>query len=113
MQVHVRDPDRMSLPGLLAAGLLERRLRSGRMSLRGDVLLDVAGARVTLRFGDGSVEITRDEAVEPIAEIHTGYSALVDLASGRPLRALRAGMRVRGRPGVLLALMPLLRGEST
>jgi len=113
MQVHVRDPDRMSLPGLLAAGLLERRLRSARMVLRGDVLLDVGGARVTLRFSDGGVEITRDPASEPIAEIHASYAALLDLAAGRPLRALRSGMRVRGRPGVLLALMPLLRGESS
>jgi len=112
MQVHVRDPDRMSLPGLLAAGLLERRLRSARMVLRGDVLLDVAGARVTLRFSDGGVEITREPASEAIAEIHASYAALLDLAAGRPLRALRSGMRVRGRPGVLLALMPLLRGES-
>jgi hypothetical protein len=57
MEVRIHEPDRMSLPGLLAAGILERRSVDGRaVTLRGDVLLDVAGARVTQRFGDGVVE---------------------------------------------------------
>lgn len=110
----VRDRDRMSLPGLLAAGLLERRLGDGaHVKLRGDVLLVVAGARVTLRFEEGLVEVTRDPAVEPIAEIHGSYTALIGLTSGRPLQAARSGMRVRGRPGVLLQLLPLLRSRRT
>lgn len=113
MQVTIRDPDRMSLPGLLAAGLLERRLGAtgARVRLRGDVLLDVGGAAVTLRFGDDAIEVTREPAVDPIAEIHGGYAAFVELATGRPLRALRGGMRVRARPGVLLSLLPLLRAS--
>jgi hypothetical protein len=110
MRVTVRDRDRMSLPGLLAAGILERRLGGdAKVALRGDVLLDVAGAQVTVRFGDGTIEITREAPVEPIAELHGGYMALVDLASGRPLRSFRSGMRVRGKPGVLLVLLPLFR----
>jgi hypothetical protein len=110
MEVRVHEPERMSLPGLLAAGILERRLGgAAKVGLRGDVLLDVGGAQVTLRFGDGTVEVTRDPAHEPIAEIHGGYAALVDLAAGRRLRAFRGGLRVRGRPGTLLVLLPLLR----
>jgi hypothetical protein len=108
MEVRVTDPDRMSLPGLIAAGVLERRLGERRIKLRGDVLLDISGARVTLRFGDGVVEVTRDAAVEPVAELHGGYAALIDLAAGHALRAV-AGMRVRARPGVLIALLPFLR----
>jgi hypothetical protein len=110
MEVRIHEPDRMSLPGLLAAGLLARQCTEGRViGLRGDVLLDVAGARVTLRFGDDLVEVTLDAAVAPIAEIHGGYAALVDLSAGRRLRAFRGGLRVRGRPGTLMALLPLLR----
>lgn len=112
MQVTVREPDRMSLPGLIAAGILERRLGGEtRVALRGDVVLEVAGARVTLRFGDAGVEVTREPAVDPIAEIHGNYGAFVDLASGRPLRSFRGGMRVRGAPGILLQLLPLLRAR--
>lgn len=115
MQVTVRDRERMSLPGLLAAGLLERRLGGphARLKLRGDVLLVIAGARVTVRFEEDLVEVTRDPPVEPIAEIHGGYAALLGLASGRPLHAARSGMRVRGRPGVLLQLLPLLRNRRS
>ncbi len=111
MEVRIDEVERMSLPGLLAAGMLERRLADGReVALRGDVLLDVAGALVTLRFGDGAVVVTRAPAVDPIAEIRGGYAALADLAAGRRLRAFRAGLRVRGRAGTLLVLLPLLRG---
>jgi hypothetical protein len=109
MEVRIHEPDRMSLPGLLAAGLLERRLAGARLRVRGDVVLDISGARVTLRFGDGVVEVTREPAVDPIAELVGNYAALIDLAAGHRLRALRTGMRVRARPGVLLALTPLLR----
>ena len=107
MEVRIDEPDRMSLPGLLAAGLLERHTAAA--GFRGDVLLDVGGALVTLRFADGVALVTRDPAIDPIAEIHGGYAALVDLAAGRRLRAFRAGLRVRGRPSALLALLPLLR----
>ena len=65
MQVHVRDPDRMSLPGLLAAGLLERRLRSGRMSLRGDVLLVLDAAYAEYQESpdyDSGIRLVRDGA---------------------------------------------------
>jgi hypothetical protein len=110
MEVRIHEPDRMSLPGLLAAGILERRLGDGsKVTLRGDVLLDVAGAQVTLRFGDDAIEVTRDAPHDPIAEIRGGYAALVDLAAGRRLRAFRGGLRVRGRPGTLMVLLPLLR----
>jgi hypothetical protein len=111
MEVRIHQPDRMSLPGLLAAGILQRRLGDGgrKVSLRGDVVLDVAGAQVTLRFGDGTVEVTRDEAVDPIAEIHGGYASLVALASGHRVRAFRAGMRVRGGAANLIALLALFR----
>jgi hypothetical protein len=76
------------------------------------VLLEVGGAQVTLRFGDGVVEVTREAATDPIAEIRGGYEALVDLAAGRRLRAFRGGLRVRGRPGTLLVLLPLFRSAS-
>jgi hypothetical protein len=111
MEVRIVERDRMSLPGLLAAGILERRVK-GTTALRGDVLLDVAGALVTLRFGDDAIEVTRDPAIDPIAEIHGSYAALVDLAAGRRLRAVREGLRVRGRPATLLVLLPLLRADS-
>lgn len=109
MQVRIDEPDRMSLPGLLAAGILERR--DGAVPLRGDVLLDVGGALVTLRFGEDAIVVTRDPAVDPIAEIRGGYAALVDLSAGRRLRAFRGGLRVKGRPGTLLVLLPLLRSS--
>jgi hypothetical protein len=110
MQVTIRDRDRMSLPGLLAARVLARRLADHPgLGVVGDVVLDVAGARVTLRFAPDAVEVTREPPVEPIAELHGRWPALVDLAAGRLLHAAREGMRVRGRPGVLLALLPLLR----
>jgi len=111
MEVRITDPDRMSLPGLLAAGLLERRLTETRIRVRGDVLLDIAGAQVTLRFGDDVIEVTREPAVEPIAELYGTYEGLIDLAGGHALRALRTGLRVRARPGVMLALLPLLRSR--
>ena len=110
MEVRIDEPDRMSLPGLLAAGLLARHA-AAQPTLRGDVLLDIAGALVTLRFSDGVALVTRDAAIDPIAEIHGGYAALVDLAAGRRVRAFRAGLRVRGRPAALLALLPLLRSS--
>jgi hypothetical protein len=115
--VEVTQPERMNLLGLLLRGLLERRLLDGaRPPLRGDVLVDAGGMRVTLRFAETSVEITRDPpAGRPIARITGTLRAFLELAVGRGwLRSLLARrIRPRGNPVTLLRLLRLFSAKGT
>jgi hypothetical protein len=110
MRVHVEDPETMSPPGLLAAGLIARRLPA-RTRLHGEVVLDVAGSVVTLRFNGDEVEITRAPARAPVAWVSGSYAALSALAAGHPWEAVRLGVRARGRRRTLLTLAAQLRAE--
>ncbi|MCC6994664.1 MAG: hypothetical protein IT370_08655 [Deltaproteobacteria bacterium] len=111
VKVRVLEPERMSLPGLMLQGILERARAAPSSRLRGEVLVDADGAQVTLRFSDQLVEITRAPAVRPVAVVRGTLRALLDAALGRGrVRAWLAGrLRVRGGPLTLLRLLGALR----
>lgn len=117
MQVTIADPERMSMLGLMLGSVLERRLAQpgpARLArfLRGNILINASGMQVTLRFGDGRVEITREPpAGRPTAEVSGTMAGMLDAALGRDRvrRFLRGDLKVRGRPDCLVGLLLLLR----
>jgi len=117
MQVTIADPERMSMLGLMLGSVLERRLakrgpaRLARL-LRGDILINASGMKVTLRFSGDQVEITRDPPPgRPTAEVSGTMAGMLDAALGRDRvrHVLRGDLKVRGRPDCLVGLLLLLR----
>jgi hypothetical protein len=115
-KVTVVEPERMNLLGLMLRSVIERRLASpftarATRFLRGDVVIDASGMRVTLRFGGDKVVITREPpAGKPVVEIRGTLVGLLDAAlqRNRVRHFLRRELEPRGRPLQLLSLLLLL-----
>lgn len=113
--ITILEPERMNLLGLMLRGLLERGLAAGRGArLRGDILVEAGGMRITLRFGEDRVEITREPPRgRPRARVCGTLTALCDAALERGrVRAWFGGrLSVRGGPLTLWRLLVLLRAS--
>ena len=115
-RVTVDQPETMNLLGLLLRSILERRLtdeaaRKRAARLRGDLLVQGGRMRVTLRFADGHVTITRTTSKRPRARVAGTLTGFLAVARGggivRPL--LRGELKAGGNLVWLLRILPLLR----
>jgi len=115
--VSIVAPERMNLLGLILRSILERRLaqpggRRAAAGLRGDIVVDARGMRVTLRFHGGGVRITREPPrARALATVSGTMQAFIDASLGRGMvRAVLARqLRVYGNPAALVRLIALLR----
>jgi hypothetical protein len=113
--VRVVEPERMSLLGLMVAGMLERVLRDPgavrhAMGIDGPVALEAGGMQVHLRFGPREVSVTRGPVARPVARLRGSLRAFLDAAIGRRRveHVVRGQLRLGGRPRPLLHLGLLL-----
>jgi hypothetical protein len=109
--VVIEDEQDMSLLGLILAALLTRRLARRATKLRGDVSVDASGMRVTLRFDDRGVRVSRAApAGRTVVRIRGTMRALCDAALGRRrVRSVLAGkLTIIGRPLAIIRLVSLL-----
>jgi hypothetical protein len=67
--------------------------------------------RITVRFTDGAIRITRDVAARPVARLGGSLTALLDATLGRRrLRSWAKGdLRVGGSPVALYRLLALVK----
>lgn len=113
--VRVRDPQTMTMMGLLLSGLLEGALEDERSRLlpriRGDVWVRAGQMWVTLRFTPEGIEIVRGREGTPVASVEGEMRALVEVTAGRlPIVPFLAGrLRARGAPLLLLRLLRLFK----
>lgn len=114
--VEVDEPERMSLLGLLMAGLLRRSMadeaaRARVRSLRGDIAVRAGQMEVTLRFTEAGLRIVRGRTERPRARVEGSLGALVDVVTGEGFigPVLRGSLKIGGNPLVLLRMLPLIR----
>ena len=115
--VSISEPDRMNLLGLMLGSLLERRMQTSSAMrharhIKGDVAIDASGMKVTLRFRDGSIEVTRQQpARRPVASVRGTLVAMLDAALGRNRvrHVVHGGLIAWGRPDTLWHLLALMR----
>jgi hypothetical protein len=114
--VTIDEPERMNLLGLLLGSLLERRLAVPAAArhaskLRGDVAIDASGMRITVRFADGAIRITRGAATHAIARLGGSLTALLDATLGRRVVAhfTHGELRAGGSPIALYRLLSIVR----
>lgn len=114
--VVVEAPETMNLLGLLLRSILERNLadpaKAGRAArLRGEVAVRGGKMRVTLRFAEGGVTITRVPAARPRARVEGSLPAFLGVAQGKGLASawLSGRLSAKGNLLFLLKILPLLR----
>jgi hypothetical protein len=114
-RIHLPEPERTNLLGLLMRGMLENRLADDRLAararaLRGDVRVQAGAMAIILRFGPEGLTILRDGEGEPSAWVRGTMNALLGLVTGGGLVAPVLSRRVRfgGNLLLLLRMLPLL-----
>ncbi len=116
--VVVEGPETMNLLGLLLRSILERNLadpaKAGRAArLRGEVAVRGGKMRVTLKFAEGSITITRAAAAKPRARVEGSLAAFLGVARGKGLAGawLSGRLSAKGNLLFLLKILPLLRSS--
>jgi hypothetical protein len=114
--VTVEEPATMNLLGLLLRSILERNLAQPAIAaratrLRGAVAVRGGQMRVTLRFEEQGITISRTPAPRPRARVEGSLAGFLDVALGRSLVGAWLGRRVsaKGNLFFLLRMLPLLR----
>jgi hypothetical protein len=115
--VHVEDPERMNLLGLILAQVLERQLADDRRArwvrgLDATIAVKSGGMAVTVALAPGRpVRLTRTEVDAPTASMEAPLDVLADLALSRRLvvHALRRRFSLSGNLPTLLRFWQLLR----
>jgi hypothetical protein len=118
--VVIEAPETMNLLGLLLRSILERSLadpaKADRAAgLRGEIAVRGGKMRVTLRFADGGITITRAAAARPRARVEGSLPAFLGVAQGKGLVSawLSGRLSAKGNLLFLLKMLPLLRSEPT
>lgn len=116
--VTVDDPKRMSLLGLILASIIQRNLeheenrrRIGRLS--GAVAVTAGEMKVTLRFAEGRLTVTRAEDEKPRAAVSGTMDSLMGVALGRGMVGpwLAGKLKVSGNLLLLLRMLPLMSAD--
>jgi hypothetical protein len=115
--VHLEDPERMSLLGLILGQVLQRRLSAPRQArwvrdLTAEVVIKSGGMAVTVTFAPGQpVRVKNAVASQPTASMEAPLDVLADLALSRRLvtHALQRRFTLRGHLPTLLRFWWLLR----
>jgi hypothetical protein len=118
--VVVEAPETMNLLGLLLRSILKRNLddpakASRATRLHGEVAVRGGRMRVTLRFAESGITITRAAAERPRARVEGSLAAFLGVALGKGLVSawLSGRLSARGNLFFLLRMLPLLRSAPT
>jgi len=114
--VTIEAPETMNLLGLLLRSILERNLTDPAKalraaSLRGEVAVRGGRMRVTIRFAEGGITITRAAAERPRASVAGSLPGFLGVARGKGLVAawLSGRLSAKGNLFFLWRMLPLLR----
>ena len=114
--VVIEAPETMNLLGLLLRSILERNLadpaKASRASrLRGEIAIRGGRMRVTLKFAEGGITITRTAAARPRARVEGSLAGFLGVAQGKGLVSawLSGRLSAKGNLLFLLKMLPLLR----
>jgi hypothetical protein len=114
--VVLEAPETMNLLGLLLRSILERSLadpaKANRAArLRGEIAVRGGRMRVTLKFAEGQITITRAASAKPRARVEGSLPAFLGVARGKGLAAawLSGRLSAKGNLLFLLKILPLLR----
>lgn len=117
--VEVEDPERMSLLGLMLAGLVRDNLGdpslAGRAArLEGSLGVTAGRMKVTLVFDRGAIRVRRGLDPDLGACVTGSLAGLMRVSLGHGVlgAVLRGGTRVRGNPFFALRVMPLFRAPA-
>lgn len=116
-RVVLDDPPRASLLAILLRGLLATNCADASLwerarRLRGDVLVEAGGMRITLRFAaEGPTVLTGAADGRPRARVRGSLPTFVALATGGGVvgPVLSGAVRIGGNPLFLLKMLPLIR----
>ncbi|HOX43859.1 MAG TPA: hypothetical protein PK668_09675 [Myxococcota bacterium] len=117
--VHLEEPARMNLLGLILRSLLTRNLAEPRLArralaLRGAVAIQAGDMQVGLCAEPGRLVIRRGAPARPRASVRGSLPVFLDIALGGSLLGplLDGELHVGGNPLALLKLLPLIRARA-
>jgi hypothetical protein len=112
----VHDIERMSLLGLMLAGVIRNNLATAQGAavarrLKGSLGVTAGRMKITLRFAPDGVHLTRGHEMDLTARVRGSLDGLLQVSLGRgPIKAFLAGeVSFSGNPFFVLKVLPLMR----